>query len=102
MRIKKGDQVLITTGKDKGKKGEVLRVYPKTEKVLVEKVNYRTVYLRKSQEHPNGGITQVEAPIHVSNVQFICPRTNKPTRLAYSILADGTKHRLSKKSGEVL
>jgi len=102
MRIKKGDTVQVITGKDRGKKGKVMRVYPGQDKVLVEKVNYCTVYLRRSQQNPTGGISKMEGKIHVSNVKLICPRTNKPTRIGYSILADGTKHRISKASGEIL
>lgn len=102
MRIKKNDTVLITSGKDRGKKGKVMKLFPTENKVLVEKVNYRTVYLRKSKENPNGGVVKMEGKIDASNVRLICPRTNKPTRIGYSILADGTKHRISKKSGEIL
>ncbi len=102
MKIKKGDMVQVISGKDRGKKGKVMKTFPVEQKVLVEKVNYRTVYLRRSQENPNGGIVQVEGKINASNVQVLCPRTNKPTRIGYSILADGTKNRVSKKSGEML
>ena len=102
MRIKKGDTVQIITGKDRGKKGKVMKTFPSESKVLVEKVNYHTVYLRRSQQNPNGGIAKVEGKIHVSNVKLICPRTSKPTRIGYTVLADGTKHRISKKSGEIL
>ncbi len=102
MKIKKNDQVMVIAGKDKGKSGRVLKVFPGESRVLVEKVNYRTVYLRRSQENPKGGITQSEGKIHISNVKLICPKTNKPTRVGYAILKDGTKHRLSKKSQEIL
>lgn len=102
MKIKKNDSVLIIAGKDRGKKGKVLKTFPKENKVLVEKINYRTVYLRRSQENPNGGVIQAEGKIDISNVKLICPRTNKPTRVGYTVLADGTKHRTSKKSGEIL
>ena len=102
MKLKKGDTVQVISGRDRGKKGKVMRVYPKNDSVLVEKINYQTVYSRRSQENPQGGISKVEGKIHVSNVQLICPRTGKPSRVGYSILADGSKHRLVKKSGEVL
>lgn len=102
MKIKKGDNVLVVAGKDRGKKGKVMKVFLGENKVLVEKINYRTVYLRRSQENPNGGVVKVEGKINVSNVKLICPRTNKPTRVGYSLLADGTKQRMSKKSGEIL
>lgn len=102
MKIKKGDEVLVITGKDRGKKGRVMRVYPSKSQVLVEKVNYRTIYLRRTQENPNGGISKMECPIHVSNVQLVDPRTSKPTRVGYAILADKTKQRIAKKSKEIL
>ena len=102
MKLRKNDLVMVIAGKDKGKKGRVMRIFPKVNKLLVEKINYRTVFLRKSQQNPKGGISQMEGRIDASNVQLVCPKTSKPTRLAYSILKDGTKHRLSKKSGEIL
>ncbi|HTL48141.1 MAG TPA: 50S ribosomal protein L24 [Verrucomicrobiae bacterium] len=102
MKIKKGDTVIITTGKDRGKKGRVMRIYPKDSQVLVEKINYRTVFLRRTQENPKGGVSKVEGRIHISNVKLVDPKTNEPTRVGYSILADGTKSRISKSSGELL
>jgi large subunit ribosomal protein L24 len=101
MKIKKGDEVLVIAGKDKGKKGRVMRVFSAEQKILVEKINYQTAYLRKSQENPKGGISKIEGKLHLSNVKLVCPRSGKPTRVGYSILADGTKQRLAKKSGEV-
>ncbi len=102
MRLKREDQVVVIAGRDRGKRGKVLRVFPGKNSVIVEKINYRTVYLRKSQDNPKGGITKMECPIPISKVMLICPRTGEPTRVGYSILADGTKQRISKKSGEVL
>jgi large subunit ribosomal protein L24 len=102
MKIRRDDQIIVTRGKDKGKKGRVMRAYPKEQMILVEKINYRTVYLRKSQENPKGGITKMEGKFHVSNVKLLCPRSGKPSRVGYTILADGTKHRIVKVSGEVL
>lgn len=102
MKIRKGDEVIVMKGKDAGKKGRVMRTFPKESRLLIEKINYQTVYLRKSQENPKGGITKMEAKLHISNVKLICPRSGKPSRVGYSILADGTKHRIVKASGEVL
>jgi len=102
MKIRKGDEVVLISGKDKGKKGRVMKLFPSENKLLVEKLNYRTVYLRRSQENPNGGITKVEGKIDASKVKLVCPRTGKPTRVGYTILADKTKQRLAKKSGEVI
>ncbi len=102
MRIKKNDQVMVIAGKDRGKKGRVIRVYPKTRKVLVEKINYHTIYLRKTKETPNGGISKAEGAIDISNVMLVCPRSGKPTKVGAKFLADGTKHRYSKQSGEII
>jgi large subunit ribosomal protein L24 len=101
MKIRKGDEVLVIAGKDKGKKGKVMRVFSTEQALLIEKINYQTVYLRKSQENPKGGISKIEGKLHASNVKLVCPRSGKPTRVGYSRLADGTKQRLAKKSGEV-
>ncbi len=101
MKIRKGDEVLVIAGKDKGKKGKVMRVFSTEQALLIEKINYQTVFLRKSQENPKGGISKIEGKLHASNVKLVCPRSGKPTRVGYSRLADGTKQRLAKKSGEV-
>ena len=101
MKIRKGDEVLVIAGKDRGKKGKVMRVFSSEQALLVEKVNYQTVYLRKTQDNPKGGISKIEGKLHASNVKLVCPRSGKPTRVGYSRLADGTKQRLAKKSGEV-
>jgi len=101
MKIRKGDEVLVIAGKDKGKKGKVMRVFSSEHALLVEKINYQTVYQRKSQQNPKGGISKIEGKLHASNVKLVCPRSGKPTRVGYSRLADGTKQRLAKKSGEV-
>jgi len=101
MKIRKGDEVIVIAGKDKGKKGKVMRVFAGQQGLLVEKINYQTVYLRKTQDNPKGGISKIEGKLHVSNVKLVCPRSGKPTRVGYSRLADGTKQRLAKKSGEV-
>ena len=102
MRIQKNDQVMVTTGKDKGKKGRVMQANPGAKSVLVEKINYRKVAVRRTQQNPKGGIVQMERPLAVSNVQLVCPRCSKPTRVGYSFLADGTKQRVCKKCNEVL
>ena len=102
MKYKKGDQVIVISGKDKGKKGRVMRVFPKQERLLIEKINYRTVYLRRTKDNPKGGISQMECPIHASNVQILDPRSSKPSRVGYSLFADGTKNRIAKRSKEVL
>ena len=102
MRIRKNDQVLVMTGKDKGKKGRVMQVNADKNTVLVEKINYKKVAARKTQANPKGGIVQMEKPLSASNVQLVCPRCSKPTRIGFSILADGEKQRTCKKCSEVL
>ncbi len=102
LRIRKNDTVAVITGKDRGKKGRVLEVLPKRGRVLVEAVNYRKVHQRPTRQNPKGGIVQMEGTLNISNVQLVCPRCNKPTRVGYSFLADGTKQRICKKCREIL
>lgn len=102
MRIHKNDQVQVICGKDRGKKGRVMKAFPEDSTLLIEKINYQTVYLRKSQTHPQGGITKVEGKMSASNVKLLCPRCGKAARISYSILADGTKQRTCKLCHEIL
>ena len=99
--IKKGDKVIVTTGRDKGKKGEVLRVFPKEERLIVQGLNLVKRHTRPSQSDPQGGIKTKESPIHVSNVAFVDPKTGDPTRVGFRIEGD-KKVRYAKKSGEVI
>ena len=85
MHVKKGDKVIVITGKDKGKTGVILAAYPKENRVLVEGVNIVKKHSKPSQVNPQGGIINQEAPIHVSNVMPIDPKTGKPTRVGYKI-----------------
>ena len=100
LTIKKDDVVKILAGKDKGKTGKVIGVHPETNRVIVEKINLVKKSKRKSQANPQGGLIDIEAPIHRSNVMLIDKKTNKPTRFGVRILKDGSKTRISKKSGE--
>lgn len=101
MHVKKGDKVMVISGKDKGKQGVILEAYPKKERVLVEGVNMVKKHSKPSQVNPQGGIIEQEAPIHVSNVMPIDPKSGEPTRVGYNVV-DGKKVRIAKKSGEVL
>lgn len=101
MHVKKGDKVQVISGKDKGKQGVILEAYPKKDRVLVEGVNVIKKHSKPSQMNPQGGIISQEAPIHVSNVMPIDPKTGKPTRVGYKVV-DGMKVRIAKKSGEAL
>lgn len=101
MHVKKGDKVKVITGKDSGKIGTILEAYPKKERVLVENVNMVKKHAKPSQDNPQGGILNQEAPIHVSNVMPIDPKSGEPTRVGYEV-RDGKKIRIAKKSGEAL
>ena len=101
MRVKKGDTVVVIAGKDKGKKGTVLKVMPKTNRVLVEGVNMITKHQKPTAVNPQGGIVNKEASIHISNVMPLDPETGKGTRGRYEV-REGKKVRVSVKSGKEL
>lgn len=102
LHVKKGDQVIVISGKDKGKKGAILAAYPSEGRVLVEGVNVVKRHSKPNAENPQGGIVEKEAPIQASNVAIVDPKTGTATRIGKKILSDGTKVRYAKKSGEVL
>ena len=99
LRIRRGDTVVVISGKEKGKRGEVERVEPKKERVVVTGVNVRTRHARPSQQNQEGLFT-FEAPIHVSNVMIVDPDSGEPTRIGYRFTDSGEKIRVSKKSGK--
>lgn len=101
MFIKKNDKVKVIAGKDKGKEGTVEKVFPSKERVIVKGVNIVKKHQKPTNTNPNGGIVEVEAPIHVSNVMLIDPSNNEPTRVGFKI-EDGKKVRVSKKTGKTL
>ncbi|MGB3161467.1 50S ribosomal protein L24 [Carnobacterium sp.] len=101
MYIKSGDKVKVITGKDKGKEGVILKAFPKKDQVIVESINMVKKHQKPSQLNPQGGIIEMEAPVHVSNVMLIDASTGEPTRVGYKV-EDGKKVRISKKTGEVL
>ncbi|WP_349410716.1 50S ribosomal protein L24 [Pseudalkalibacillus sp. SCS-8] len=101
MHVKKGDKVQVISGKDKGKQGVVLQALPKENRVIVEGVNVVKKHAKPSQDNPQGGILNVEASIHASNVLPIDPKSGEPTRVGYEE-KDGKKVRIAKKSGEAL
>ncbi len=102
LKIKKGDTVQVTTGRDRGKTGEVLKVLPKEQRLIVSGVHMVKRHQRPSATNPSGGIETKEATIHVSNVALIDPKTDKPTRVGYKTLEDGRKVRFARRSGEVI
>ena len=101
IRIRKGDEVIVISGRDTGKKGSVLKVEPKRGRVLVQGVNMVKRHTRPSTAGP-GGIIEKEALIHVSNVALIDPKLDKPTRIGMRVLENGRKVRYAKRSGEVI
>ena len=107
MKIKKNDMVMIITGNDRGKTGKILKVFPKTDKVIIEGINMRKRHTKPTQKNPQGGILEKEAPIHASNIMMLDPKSNEPTRLGAQIILDektGKKKRarVSKASGEMI
>ena len=100
-KIKKGDTVVVLTGKDKGKSGEVLRLDPRENRVVVQGVNVVKRHQRPSMQS-QGGIEEKEAPIHVSNVAVADPKDDKPTRVGFQTLNDGRKVRVARRSGETI
>ncbi len=101
MKIKKGDTVCVLSGNDKGKKGEVLEIIPKTEKIIVKGVNIRKRHIKPKKQGDEGGIIPVECAIHSSKVAVVCPKCNKPVRIGYQIEKD-EKIRVCKKCGAKL
>ncbi|MEW6662805.1 MAG: 50S ribosomal protein L24 [Bacillota bacterium] len=102
VHVKKGDTVVVITGKSAGKKGKVLAVEPEKQRVIVEGVNMVKRHTKPTQKVQQGGIIEKEAPVASSNVMVFCSRCNKPTRIGKKLLDNGTKARACKKCGEVL
>jgi large subunit ribosomal protein L24 len=99
MHVKKGDKVMVISGKEKGKTGTIIAAFPKTDRVLVEGLNLVKKHMKPNQANPQGGIVSQEASVHVSNVMLIDPKSGEPTRVSYKV-EDGKKVRVAKKSGE--
>ena len=100
-RIRKGDRVVVVTGRDKGRSGEVIKVMPKENRALVRGVNMVTRHQRQTAAQ-EGGLVRKEAPIHLSNVAFADPTDGKPSRVGFKTLEDGRKVRFAKRSGETI
>jgi large subunit ribosomal protein L24 len=100
-RIKRGDRVVVITGRDRGRQGEVLRVLRKDDRVVVQGVNVVKRHQRPTAGHP-GGILEKEAAIHISNVAHVDPASGQPTRVGFKTLDDGRKVRFAKRSGETI
>jgi large subunit ribosomal protein L24 len=102
MRIKKNDNVKVIAGNSKGLEGKVLKVFPDTKRVIVEKVKLIKRHTRQTDQQSKGGIVEKEAPISISNVMLICPKCNKPSKTSVAKLADGRKVRRCKRCKETL
>lgn len=99
-KVKKGDIVKVIAGNDRGKRGEVMRVFPEKERIIVKGVNIITKHQRPTARQREGGIIEREGPIHISNVLVICPACDRPTRVGFEILETGEKMRKCKQCGE--
>ncbi len=99
--LKKNDLVVVTNGREKGKSGRILKVFPEKQKVLIEKINFIKRHSRPHGQQKRGGILEKEAPLHISNVMLLCEKCNKPVRIGYRTLEGGKKARYCKKCGEL-
>jgi len=107
IKIHKNDNVVVIAGNDKGKTGKVLKVFPQKSRVIIEGINIRKRHTKPTQNNPQGGIMEKEAPIHISNIMILDPKSNEPTRIGVQIILDdktGKKKRVrvSKISGEMI
>ena len=100
LHVKKGDTVIVIAGDNLGSKGRILEIDRKTEKAIVEGVNMIKKHTKPNSKHPQGGIIEKEAPVHISNLMLVDPKTGKPTRIGRRLNAEGKLVRYSKKSGE--
>ena len=100
-KFKKNDTVIALAGKDKGKTGKVLSVFPGRNRAIVEGINFVKKHQRRTREEDKGGIVQKEASIHISNLAIFCKGCNRPTKVGFDVLKDGTKTRFCKRCKEV-
>jgi large subunit ribosomal protein L24 len=101
LKFRKGDKVIVMTGKDKGKRGEILRMMPEKQRAVVQGVNMAKRHTKPGRGQ-TGGIVEQEGSIHISNLSHVDPKSNEATRVGYKFLDDGRKVRFAKKSGEVI
>lgn len=102
LHVKKGDKIVVLSGKDKGKTGKIIEALPKKSKVIVEGLNTVKRHTKPSQNLPQGGIIVKEAPLHSAKVMLVCPACDKPTRIKKAALASGSTVRTCKKCGEII
>jgi large subunit ribosomal protein L24 len=102
VHVKKGDNVLVLSGKDKGKKGKVLKVVPDKSMVLIEGVNMTTKHVKPRNRYQQGGLVHQESPIYSAKVMLVCERCGKPTKIGKNVLDNGDKLRICKKCNEII
>ena len=102
MKIRRGDRVMVIRGNHKGQEGTVLRVEPEKNRVVIEGINRRKRHMKPSQTNPEGGIVEFEAPVHVSNVMLIDPKSGEPTRVRRQVGENGKRERVAVRSGQVI
>jgi len=101
MKLKKGDEIVVIAGKDKGRKGKIEKVFPKERKVLIPGVNLVKKHLKPRREGEKGGIVEIAKPLDVGKVAFVCPKCNKPTRIGY-LITKNSKERICKKCRQTI
>jgi len=101
MKLKKGDEIIVIAGKDKGRKGKIERVFPKEGKVLIPRINIVKKHLKPRKEGEKGGIVEIAKPLDVSKVALVCPKCGKPTRVGY-LITKGSKERICKKCHQTI
>lgn len=102
LRIRKDDRVIVVAGKDRGKSGKVIKVLPDRQRAVVEGINIVKKARRRTRQEEQGGLIEIETPIHISNIMLVDKKGNKRTRFGVSILKDGSHVRISKQSGEAI
>lgn len=102
LALKKGDNVIVITGEDKGKNGKIINIFPKKNEVIIEGVNFLKKHMKPTQNAPQGGIVKQEGPIHLSNTRLVCNKCNKPTNIKRDVTKEGKKVRVCKKCGEII
>ena len=102
MKLKKDDTVLVLKGKERGKKGKILKFFREKNSAIIENINMVKKHMRRTRDNPKGGIILRESPVRIPNIMLVCPRCSKPTRVGFMILTDGSKKRACKKCKEII
>jgi large subunit ribosomal protein L24 len=102
VRLKKGDNVLVISGEDKGKKGKIVKIFPKENRVIIEGMNLLKKHMKPTQKSLQGGIVRQEGPVQISNVRLICNKCDKPTSVKHGLTKEQKKVRVCKKCGEIM